>query len=251
MVLPRPTALEAETPAASPACEGNREQEEVKRVIMRFLKDYYTVYDSGDRQPLLEVYHHGASFSLGIPLTSENRSRCTLGYYHGSNIRELKDSTTAKWYQLLKHTRLNVVAFLNELPKTQHDTSSFAVDVSTYTNTILSFTVTGVFKEVDGEYRDMVCAFSREFVTVPAGNAGLCVVSDELFVWDHPTPSSCSAPTPTAVQQEMLFVFSQQSGMNLEWSQKCLQDNDWDFNRAAQMFSQLKAQGKIPDVAFK
>ncbi|MBN3309226.1 NXF1 factor, partial [Amia calva] len=81
----------------------------------------------------------------------------------------------------------------------------------------------------------MVCAFSREFVTVPAGNAGqcivndelslclslrLCVVSDELFVWDHPTPSSCSAPTPTAVQQEMLFVFSQQSGMNLEWSQK-------------------------------
>ena len=36
-------------------------------------------------------------------------------------------------YRLLKHTRLNVVAFLNELPKTQHDIASFTVDVNTYT----------------------------------------------------------------------------------------------------------------------
>lgn len=36
-------------------------------------------------------------------------------------------------FRLLKHTRLNVVAFINELPKTQHDTASFNVDVNTYT----------------------------------------------------------------------------------------------------------------------
>lgn len=36
-------------------------------------------------------------------------------------------------FRLLKHTRLNVVAFLNELPKTQHDIASFTVDVNTYT----------------------------------------------------------------------------------------------------------------------
>lgn len=36
-------------------------------------------------------------------------------------------------YRLLKHTRLNVVAFLNELPKTQHDIASFTIDVNTYT----------------------------------------------------------------------------------------------------------------------
>lgn len=36
-------------------------------------------------------------------------------------------------YRLLKHTRLNVVAFLNELPKTQHDIASFTTDVNTYT----------------------------------------------------------------------------------------------------------------------
>lgn len=36
-------------------------------------------------------------------------------------------------FKLLKHTRLNVVAFLNELPKTQHDINSFMVDICAQT----------------------------------------------------------------------------------------------------------------------
>ncbi len=40
---------------------------------------------------------------------------------------------SATRFRLLKHTRLNVVAFLNELPKTQHDIASLIVDVNTYT----------------------------------------------------------------------------------------------------------------------
>lgn len=42
-------------------------------------------------------------------------------------------------FRLLKHTRLNVVAFLNELPKTQHDIASFTVDVNTYTVSLCLF----------------------------------------------------------------------------------------------------------------
>ncbi|XP_066575178.1 nuclear RNA export factor 1 isoform X1 [Amia ocellicauda] len=264
-ILPRPIAFDVEAPTTLPACKGSYfGSEEIKSVILRFLQQYYNVYDSGDRQPLLDAYHDGASFSLSIPFSLQNPSRCSLGDYHkdSRNIKKLKDPTTR--FRLLKHTRLNVVAFLNELPKTQHDTSSFVVDVNTYTNTLLSFTISGVFKEVDEKSRDTVRAFSRVFITVPAGNAGLCIVNDELFVRNAtteeirrafatpaPTPSSSPVPTLTAAQQEMLSAFSLQSGMNLEWSQKCLQDNEWDFNRAAQIFSQLKSQGKIPDVAFK
>uniref|UniRef100_A0A8C7EH14 Uncharacterized protein n=1 Tax=Nothoprocta perdicaria TaxID=30464 RepID=A0A8C7EH14_NOTPE len=42
-------------------------------------------------------------------------------------------SPAAMRFKLLKHTRLNVVAFLNELPKTQHDVNSFVVDVCAQT----------------------------------------------------------------------------------------------------------------------
>uniref|UniRef100_A0A7N8YMZ1 Nuclear RNA export factor 1a n=1 Tax=Mastacembelus armatus TaxID=205130 RepID=A0A7N8YMZ1_9TELE len=226
---------------------------------------YYSIYDSGDRQPLLDAYHDGASLSLTTPYSTQNPSRSSLGEYHkdSRNLKRIKDSTMR--FRLLKHTRLNVVAFLNELPKTQHDVASFTVDVNTYTNTLLLFTVSGVFKEVavDGKSRDSTMAFSRVFITVPAGNSGLCIVNDQLFirmatteeirrafVAPAPTPSSSPVPTLTASQQEMLTAFSQKSGMNLEWSQKCLQDNEWDFNRAAQIFTQLKTEGQIPDVAF-
>uniref|UniRef100_A0A7N6AHA6 Nuclear RNA export factor 1 n=1 Tax=Anabas testudineus TaxID=64144 RepID=A0A7N6AHA6_ANATE len=225
--LPPPIGFDVETPTTIPSC---------KVILLCFIS-----YDS--------------SLSLTTPYSTQNPSRSSLGEYHkdSRNLKRIKDSTMR--FRLLKHTRLNVVAFLNELPKTQHDIASFTVDVNTYTNTLLSFTVSGVFKEVavDGKSRDSTMAFSRVFITVPAGNSGLCIVNDQLFirmatteeirrafVAPAPTPSSSPVPTLTSQQQEMLTAFSQKSGMNLEWSQKCLQDNEWDFNRAAQIFTQLK-----------
>lgn len=170
-------------------------------------------------------------------------------------------------FRLLKHTRLNVVAFLNELPKTQHDINSFVVDISAQTSTLLCFSVSGVFKEVHGKSRDCLRAFTRTFIAVPASNSGLCIVNDQLFVRNAspeeiqrafampaptiaPTPSSSPVPTLSPEQQEMLQAFSTQSGMNLEWSQKCLQDNNWYYTRSAQAFTHLKAKGEIPEVAF-
>ncbi|XP_033830055.1 nuclear RNA export factor 1 isoform X1 [Periophthalmus magnuspinnatus] len=264
--LPPPIGFDVETPTSIPQCKGSCfGSDEIKALILRFLQQYYSIYDSSDRQPLLDAYHDGASFSLTTPFSSQNPSRSSLGEYHkdSRNLKRLKDPTMR--FRLLKHTRLNVVAFLNELPKTQHDIASFTVDVNTYTNTLLTFTVSGVFKEVvvDGKSREPTMAFSRVFITVPAGNSGLCIVNDHLFVRmatteeirkafvaPAPTPSSSPVPTLTAPQQEMLTAFSQKSGMNLEWSQKCLQDNEWDFNRAAQIFTQLRSEDKIPDVAF-
>uniref|UniRef100_A0A674BTJ8 Nuclear RNA export factor 1 n=1 Tax=Salmo trutta TaxID=8032 RepID=A0A674BTJ8_SALTR len=253
--LPPPIVFDVEvTPDALPPCKPSYFcSEEIKTPIVGFLQQYYSVYDSGDRQPLLDAYHDGATFSLSMPFTMQNPSRYPLASY--SCFLSPAASTR---FRLLKHTRLNVVAFLSELPKTQHDTASLIVDVNTFTNTLLSFTVTGVFKEVEGKSRDSVRAFCRVFVTVPAGGTSLCIVNDELFVRNAtteeirrafvapaPTPSSSPVPTLSAPQQEMLSAFSLKSGMNLEWSQKCLQDNEWDFNRAAQVFTDLKVNNSL------
>ncbi|KAL6480358.1 hypothetical protein MHYP_G00113910 [Metynnis hypsauchen] len=262
--LPAPIGFDVETGTTIPPCKGSHfGSDEIKEFILRFLQQYYSVYDSGDRQPLLDAYHEAACFSLSLPFSMYNPSRSSLGDYHkdSRNIKKVKDPATR--FRLLKHNRLNVVAFLNELPKTQHDTASFSVDVNTYTQTLLAFTVSGVFKEVDGKSRDSVRAFSRVFIAVPAMNSGLCLVNDELFVRNAtteeirrafaapaPTPSSSPVPTLSASQLEMLSAFSQKSEMNLEWSQKCLQHSEWDFSRAVQIFTELKAQGSIPEAAF-
>uniref|UniRef100_A0A8C5A1L5 Nuclear RNA export factor 1a n=1 Tax=Gadus morhua TaxID=8049 RepID=A0A8C5A1L5_GADMO len=220
--LPPPIVFDVETPTVIPACKGSCfGSDEIKAIILRFLQQYYSIYDSGDRQSLLDAYHDGASLSMMTPYSTQNPSRSSLGEYHkdSRNLKRVKDTTLR--YRLLKHTRLNVVAFLNELPKTQHDTASFNVDVNTYTvlTTCLFSSVT-----VEGKSRDSTMAFSRVFVTVPAGNSGLCIVNDQLFirmatteeirkafVAPAPTPSSSPVPTLTAPQQEMLSAFSLES----------------------------------------
>ncbi|XP_058252155.1 nuclear RNA export factor 1 isoform X2 [Hemibagrus wyckioides] len=263
--LPAPIGFDVETRTAVPSCKGSYfVSDEVKEFILRFLNQFYSVYDSGNRQPLLNAYHDGACFSLSIPFTMHNPSKSNLGEYvnHNRNIKRIKDPVTR--FRMLKHTRLNVVAFLNELPKTQHDLASFTVDVNTCSQTLLVFTVSGVFKDIDSKSKETTLAFSRVFVAVPAMNNGLCLVNDALFVrnatteeirraFATPAPTPSSSPVSThspTQQQEMISNFSQKFQMNLEWSQKWLQQNDWDFNRAAQLFTELKAQGSISEAAF-
>uniref|UniRef100_A0A4W4G9B0 Uncharacterized protein n=1 Tax=Electrophorus electricus TaxID=8005 RepID=A0A4W4G9B0_ELEEL len=274
--LPATIGFDVETRTAIPMCKGSYfGSEEIKEFIVRFLQHFSSPYLSStgrlSRWGLLfsqSACHHAHPFQVhdclwipGFPI-SFCLSHCLFIYCRSSlgdynkdnrNIKKVKDPGTR--FRLLKHTRLNVVAFLNELPKTQHDTASFTVDVNTYTQTLLAFTVSGVFKEVDGKSRDSVHAFFRVFIAVPAMNSGLCLVNDELFVRNAapeeirrafaapgPTPSSSPVPTLSASQQEMLSAFSQKSQMNLEWSQKCLQHSEWNFNRAVQTFTELKVK---------
>ncbi|XP_026544480.1 nuclear RNA export factor 1 [Notechis scutatus] len=246
--LPPPISFDLQTPTTLPQFKGSYfASEGLKVLIARFLQQYYAIYDSGDRQGLLDAYHEAACCSLNIPFSVNHPQRTALAEYfkNSRNVKRQKDPSLR--FRLLKHTKLNVVAFLSELPKTQHDVNSFVVDVCAQTNTLLCFTLKGIFKEVDSRFRDVVRAFSRIFIAVPVGLSGLSIVNDQIFirkatiteirkafVMPAPTPSSSPVPIPstepmpalspgptlTAEQQEMLQNFSLQSGMNLEWSQK-------------------------------
>uniref|UniRef100_A0A673ART5 TAP-C domain-containing protein n=1 Tax=Sphaeramia orbicularis TaxID=375764 RepID=A0A673ART5_9TELE len=229
--LPPPIGFDVETPTAIPPC-----CIQIALCLHEVMNCMVNIYDSADRQPLLDAYHDGASLSLTTPYSTQNPSRSSLGEYHkdSRNLKRIKDSTIR--FRLLKHTRLNVVAFLNELPKTQHDIASFTIDVNTYT----------VSQSPTHYCLSLLCIVNDQLFIRMATTEEI----RRAFVAPAPTPSSSPVPTLTAQQQEMLTAFSLKSGMNLEWSQKCLQDNEWDFNRAAQIFTQLRTEGKIPDVAF-
>ncbi|KAM5138410.1 nuclear RNA export factor 1 [Mantella aurantiaca] len=262
--LPPPITFDVETPTTLPPCKGSYlATDNIKAIVLRFLQQYYAIYDGEDRQGLLNVYHDEACCSLSIPnVSGQNPARSSLGDYFSNsrNLKRLQNPTLR--FKLLKHKRLNVVSFLNELPRTQHDLNSFVVDVTAQTNTLLCFVVNGVFK-VEGQSSDPVRAFTRVFIAVPGNEAGLLLVNDQQFIRNAsndeirkafatpaPTPSSSPVPVLAPVPQDMVQAFSQHSGMNLEWSQKCLQDNGWDWEQSVQIFMRLKAEGKIPDIAF-
>ncbi|XP_024901766.1 nuclear RNA export factor 2 [Pteropus alecto] len=264
-MLPPPIIIDIDRPyLINPCKESHKTSETLKNLIMQFLQQYYLIYDSGDRQGLLGAYHDKACFSLTIPFNPEDPSPSSLCDYFkdNRNMKNLKDPYLR--VQLLRHTKHDTVCSLCVLPKTQHDLSSFVVDMWFQTERMLCFSVNGVFKEVEGRSQGSVRAFTRTFIAIPASSSSIFIVNDELFVRDAIlkktlsafsipviAPTSSSLITFTQQQKEMVLAFSTQSGMNLLWSQKCLQDNEWNYTRAGQVFTVLKSKGMIPEEAFK
>ncbi|KAG1674367.1 Nuclear RNA export factor 1 [Nymphon striatum] len=254
MVTPS-IGFEIEKDIKLPSSQGNYfSNNECKALVLNFLEQYYNIFDSADRQPLLQAYSDHCIMSL----TATNQRK-----------------------KLLRQGRLSIVAFLCELPKTQHDRSAFIVDINFVAPQLISFTVSGLFKEfekeVDVPQRSPIRSFNRTFVVVPQGN-GISIINEMFslnepsaeqikvaFKGPAPTPSSSPVPAASSIvnnnipdmsaltvdpQQQMIVNFAEKSGMNADFSAKCLAENNWDFAKAAHTFLELKKRGVIPPEAF-
>uniref|UniRef100_A0AAA9TWR9 NTF2 domain-containing protein n=1 Tax=Bos taurus TaxID=9913 RepID=A0AAA9TWR9_BOVIN len=158
-----------EAPKCLPMCKGSFfGSEELKSLILKFLQQYYLIHDYGDRQGLLGAYHEEACFSLAIPFQPKDPAlSSTCAYFlDNRNMKILKDPNLR--VQMMKHTKHDIVHTLCALPKTQHDFSSFVVDMCFQMEMMLCFSVNGVFKEVEGTSPGCVRAFTRTFIATPA-----------------------------------------------------------------------------------
>ncbi|XP_061035022.1 nuclear RNA export factor 2-like [Eubalaena glacialis] len=227
--LPSPVTVDVDTPYVVKPCKGSYfGSDELKSLVLQFLQQYYLIHDCGDRQGLVGAYHEEACFSLTIPFHPEDPAPSSLCKYFkdSRNMKKLKDPHLR--VQLLKHKKRVIVHTLCVLPKTQHDFSSFVVDMWFQTETMLCFSVSGVFKEVEGSSQGCVRAFTRTFIATPASYSSLCIVNDELFVRDAspsetqsvfsipvPTPTSSSMHTLSQEQQDIMQASSTRPEVNL------------------------------------
>ncbi|KAJ6635042.1 Nuclear RNA export factor 1 [Pseudolycoriella hygida] len=258
-----PDEISIPSPKASYLCNHNGAD-----IVRQFLEQYFIIFDSNNRQPLLDAYHEHAMFSLTVTHNSQQGQR--LGSYlpHNRNIVRIKDYDARNRH--LKCGRLPVVSFLSELPATQHDPHSFAVDLSLFTSKLILLTVTGLYRD-KSKPSENICSFQRILAIVPSGS-GFCIKNEMLHI-NNPTMAQIKAafksnapsnaapvaapPTTTAppsmddaTKLQMIQLMSQRSNMNLEWSEKCLMETNWDFDRAAFVFTELNNQQKIPPEAF-
>lgn len=58
-------------------------------------------------------------------------------------------------------------------------------------------------------------------------------------------------PPPTAAvsHEQLVARFAQESRLKPEWAEKCLIDNDWNYEKAGHVFLELKKM--IPPDAFQ
>ncbi|XP_033341317.2 nuclear RNA export factor 1 [Megalopta genalis] len=245
-----------------------------QEIASQFLQQYFLIFDSENRQPLLDAYDEHACFSMTVTYFQSSNK---LSGYLLENRNLYKVNDTNKRHKLLKQGRLSVVSFISEMPQTLHYINTFTMDISLVTEVMMLITVTGIFKELDKKDQ-VVRHFNRTFIIVPEGT-GYCIRNEQLHI-SNPTAaqtknlntqittqiqqavaSSSSSSSSTAVKpvpaqlsedvkQQMTATLSQQTNMNLEWSLKCLEEVQWNYNNALSAFHEFFKRGQIPPEAF-
>lgn len=239
-----------------------------KSFVQDFLKAFYDIFDSDDRQNLVAAYHDQASFSFSISKPADNQIIQKAQFptdllQESRNLLRIKDSTRNK---LLKQGKINIVAALSNLPATQHIRDSFLIDVPIFSDQLFVLVVNGVVIET-WKRSKQVRSFCRSFTIVPQGG-GFVITNDMLQManssYDQRTkyrsltntggdemPVELSAPVPNPMAMDVLVKRLQQSsGMNENFSRQCLAENSYVFEKALEMFNDLNSRGAIPAEAF-
>uniref|UniRef100_A0A023FJY8 Putative mrna export factor tap/mex67 n=1 Tax=Amblyomma cajennense TaxID=34607 RepID=A0A023FJY8_AMBCJ len=225
--------------------------EEVKQVVVQFLEQYFSIFDSKDRSGLLDAYHDNAVFSLTAMKLATTKTDVKEFQRESRNLARLTNSDARR--DRLKSGRLNIVSFLNQLPETRHDPSSFTVDVPLVTPTLMCFSVFGILRLVHkGLILPPLRSFTRNFFVVPQGT-GFSIINETLFITGgteeqiraYPTPentpSTSSAATPTASTERdrLITELCAQTRMNRAFAERCLEQNDWNIQKAFTVFSEI------------
>jgi len=147
---------------------------------------------------------------------------------------------------------------------------------------MMFITITGYFQEINTKEQP-IRYFNRTFVIVPEGN-GYCICNEQLHIslpseaqlkqlhqqlnsaqlpqaqpqapalLEQQLPAETTKPIAPEldenIKQQMTVTLSQQTNMNLEWSLKCLQETNWNYDNAFAVFQEFFKRGQIPPEAF-
>jgi nuclear RNA export factor len=228
--------------------------------LAKFIEEFYRLFDTYGRGELHACYHDSCMFSLCIT-TIENSFVPIRQYKYGPliydsrNLQKIGDDN--RRISLLRHGKTAVLDFLRiKFPLTKHDGNSFRVDVISTANNRAVFTVNGLYKEVDQSNNSPTRCFQRTF-TCAQTPAGVLIIADHILLTNATEAQVLNmnrSPTTTTsqadIQNQLIHRFSQQSGMNIQYSKLCLQENNWHYDKAAQVFLDLQNKNQIPAEAF-
>ncbi|KAJ1998944.1 nuclear mRNA export, poly(A)+RNA binding protein [Coemansia thaxteri] len=248
-----------------------------------FLAGFFGLYDQ-NRSGLADIYDHSAQFSLIVdtaPPTNafaqtkaQSQKHVDLSVYIRISRNLARVKSPAKRMSALVVGRDAIIQTILQLPATQHpvqDAQRFSFDAwqvevpsaSGGPQTVAALVIHGEFTECQSQN---VISFDRVFALAPAppGSPAAaigspCVIVNDMLTlrryngfhsWlamPTDTPAATSGLAPE--QQEMARALQEQTGLNAEWTLKCLENYGWNCQLALSEFPQVR--GTLPPEAFK
>ncbi|KAJ2726394.1 nuclear mRNA export, poly(A)+RNA binding protein [Coemansia sp. D1744] len=263
-----------------PTAQSFSEDAAVNELAVAFLAGFFKLYDE-NRSGLSDIYDSAAAFSLMVDTTHptsefartnpDSQKRVDLTTYIRISRNLTRVKSQARRIQALVVGKAAVMQTIAQLPTTQHpvqDDKRFSfdawrVDVADSAQQAVVLAVHGEFTEQPSQN---VLSFDRTFVLVPAppGSPAAaigspCVVTNDQLTlrryngfhsWlpqTEPAPAHNLNLSPE--QQEMARVLQEQTGLNVEWTLKCLENYGWNYQQAMAEFPQFR--GTLPAEAFQ
>ena len=213
-----------------------------KEQVIDFIGKYFSTFDT-NREVLQQIYTPDAYFSIQL-YKPKNGVMSDYAQYKqlDRNLKFNKDS----------QKRFNSVFYGNEigpalmmLPGTIHSFLS-------HPNKILfdSFISNGLFIIIHSEFQDLSTSLQMGFDRVFLLTPDFKIKSDMLTIREA-TQLPLSKPSKLNDQQyEMLLHFIKETGLNMELSLTCLEEHQFDLQRAKETFIRVKQSGQLPEGAF-
>ncbi|KAL3963846.1 hypothetical protein ACCO45_000850 [Purpureocillium lilacinum] len=246
---------------------------DVNGIGENFLLDFFTSFDN-DRQGLISrLYDEATQFSIAVDTRSVRDPNAPAPLPWSAYIKVSRNLTRITH----QHTRVqrlfkgaNIIYDLwKSLPLTKHpnikeDISKYIMDCHPLPGLAdpngqarvgvdgLIIAVHGEFEEYDQKTKETgKRSFSRTFVLGP-GQAGRARSESSLpnvFVAPGGNTQPASAPPANDQHQAMIAELSRQTGMVPEYSEMCLSQVEWQFDKALIIFNE-KRFASLPAEAF-
>ncbi|XP_019873013.1 nuclear RNA export factor 2 [Aethina tumida] len=229
--------------------------------VNEFLQTYFKIYDSNRRHLLANLYN--PTIYMSLTLTVRNVTEIQSSSHFREHKRNRDTSLSKRSTEALVRNKLDLFKLFLKLPLTEHDYSSFKVDLLLFTDSLISLVVTGVFRENSEDLlkKPAYYTFSRHFILSGKNFQDFSIVNELLHIStmnrDVTQKNFVQAVKvkpdllPKNEQEETLTikVMSELTGLNKFWSKRYLHKEKFNLSNALKAFS--SDADKIPQNAFE
>ncbi|XP_031637468.1 nuclear RNA export factor 2 [Contarinia nasturtii] len=245
-------------------------------LVEQFTLHYFNCFDAPNRVRLLRGLYHTNSVltmsinSLGMADSLAKRMAPII-----DKCRNFKRVVACNPAQNLFQGPEQIASLFGVFGTTEHDFSSFTIDLSGYTPTKAIITINGLFKETGSTLNDeeVILGFSRTFIIAKMTDGlGMFHASEEyqilndILLYYRPSVKQLdnsfktSRPTPVletnssdVTDEEKLgleIIYHELTGLNSTWCKKLLALAKWDFRASLESFTDLLKEQHFPPEAF-
>lgn len=161
-------------------------------IAEEFVKTFFPIYDSFERHRLLDIYDEKSLFTLSVHYEVDKNQLANQdsNIFHriqkytklSRNISTTSDMTRASNNVMCGNTIIRKV--FDELPKTNHDFTTFCIDVPQSDSRMTIITVSGIYSESGGSLNEsaLLLGFVRTFILRPGNNNTYTISNDQVFI---------------------------------------------------------------------